>query len=54
MNNNYPPDGLEDLCCLYYEVHSRFYMNAMAEVGRLANAAGYTLNDVACLVTYAG
>lgn len=54
-------DGLLELGCLYYEVHSRFfelgqekYSAAMSEVGRLAKAAGYTINDLAQLVTYAG
>ena len=54
-------DGLEELACLYYEVHSRFYelsqekySASMSEVGRLAHAAGYTINDLAQIVTYAG
>jgi hypothetical protein len=47
------------LACLYYEVHSRFYrldedtyFDAMDEVGIMAHACGYSINDLAKIVTY--
>lgn len=51
-----------ELACLYVEVRHRFfsstslntYCEAMREVGVMAAAMGYTLNDVAKICTYAG
>jgi len=50
-----------ELACLYYEVHCRFftssletYNEAMVEVNSMAKALGYTMNDLAKIVTYAG
>jgi hypothetical protein len=50
-----------ELACLYYEVHCRSYScsletywEAMAEVNSMAKALGYTMNDLAKIVTYAG
>ncbi len=52
-------DTLVTLSYLYYEVHSRFYktdpvvyFNAMAEVSIIAYSIGYSLNDLAKVVTY--
>ena len=53
------PDAFFDLCCLFAEAGrfkwgSEEWCNARYEVGRLAWAAGYTVNDLAKIVTYAG
>jgi hypothetical protein len=46
-----------ELACIYYEVHSRFYPSdvyyeAMDELGEMAVAMGYTLNDLAKICTW--
>jgi hypothetical protein len=49
-----------ELACLFFEVRQRFYSTsteryceAMEEVGKMAEAMGYTMNDLARIVTYA-
>jgi len=50
-----------ELACLFCEVRQRFYQTpigryreAMFEIGKMAEAMGYTMNDLARIATYAG
>jgi hypothetical protein len=50
-----------ELACLFCEVRQRFYQTpirryreAMHEIGEMAEALGYTMNDLARIATYAG
>jgi len=50
---------MEELACLFCEVHNRFYStstyvycDAMDEVGEMASAMGYTMNDLAKVCTW--
>lgn len=49
-------DAFIDLCCLFWyarRLDGDNRSNAISEVGILAKAAGYTINDLAKVVTYA-